>query len=368
MNKWTMTIPFESQNNQKEIWTCKDSEKQKNYEVEVTLGKPIDILSLKLSIINDFNKSVAHIKDSRTFLYQNSALQHVDVCPICKAKTETMPEVFSVYGAHYVACQDCHHYYVKARPTKEALDKFYSRDIHYQSNYADKKTTEKRVQEVAIPKVKWAIQQFERIYKRKPNSILDVGAGSGHFVQACKLMGIKADGVEISESGRDFCKEQFGFDLMDNNFLREWKKFCDYDIITFWGVIEHVPEPMRMLQTASRALSGREGLIIAEVPRWNCLSTTIQSVFSNSIVRHLDPLGHINCFTDSSLATAFKENDIDIVAAWYFGMDAYELATQIAYQLHEDKIIQSMGEYIPSLQNRLDLARLSDEMVFLGIP
>ena len=66
--------------------------------------------------------------------------------------------------------------------------------------------------------------------------------------------------------------------------------------------------------------------------------------------------------------TEFKENNIDIVAAWYFGMDAYELATQIAYQLHEDKIIQSMGEYIPSLQNRLDLARLSDEMVFAGIP
>jgi hypothetical protein len=123
-----------------------------------------------------------------------------------------------------------------------------------------------------------------------------------------------------------------------------------------------------MLNAASKILLGKEGLVITEVPRWDCLSSAVQSVFFNSIVRHLDPLGHINCFTDSSLATAFKESNFDIVAAWYFGMDAYELFTQISYLLNKNKVIKEMGEYIPEFQGRLDLARLSDEMVFVGKP
>jgi len=49
-------------------------------------------------------------------------------------------------------------------------------------------------------------------------------------------------------------------------------------------------------------------------------------------------------------------------------MDAYELVTQIAHLLNDNKVIQEMGGYIPTFQDRLDLARLSDEMVFAGIP
>ncbi len=49
-------------------------------------------------------------------------------------------------------------------------------------------------------------------------------------------------------------------------------------------------------------------------------------------------------------------------------MDAYELVTQISYLLNKNKDIQKMGEYIPVFQDRLDLARLSDEVVFAGKP
>ena len=123
-----------------------------------------------------------------------------------------------------------------------------------------------------------------------------------------------------------------------------------------------------MLNAASKMISGKRGLVITEVPRWDSFSTAIQNAFPNSIVRHLDPLGHINCFTDTSLATAYKMNNLDIVAAWYFGMDAYELVIQISYLLNENKVIKELKPYISNFQNRLDLAMLSDGMVFAGKP
>jgi 2-polyprenyl-3-methyl-5-hydroxy-6-metoxy-1,4-benzoquinol methylase len=369
LGKWSRIIPFESGNKQEEVWIYKTSNAEKRYEVEVTLGKPIDILSLKIDMIENFGSVVARIRDSRILVFKKNNLQRVDLCPICKASVKkNIKEILNVYGARYVKCKSCSHYFVEEIPTKKALEEFYSKDKEYQNTYTDKRTSETRVQQVVIPKAKWVIRQFERIYGRKPKSILDIGAGSGYFVHACRKLGITTNGIEPSETGRSFCRENFGFELLNKNFIKEWKAFTNYEIITFWGVIEHVSYPLKMLNAASKILLGKEGLVITEVPRWDCLSSAVQSVFFNSIVRHLDPLGHINCFTDSSLATAFKESNFDIVAAWYFGMDAYELFTQISYLLNKNKVIKEMGEYIPEFQGRLDLARLSDEMVFVGKP
>jgi len=79
-------------------------------------------------------------------------------------------------------------------------------------------------------------------------------------------------------------------------------------------------------------------------------------------------LGHINCFTDSSLSTAFLKSNLDIAAAWYFGMDAYELMMQISNQFKGNQILRDMGEYIPPFQSGLDLARMSDGMALVGKP
>ena len=367
MSVWTQTTPFESKKNQKEKWICKDKETEQCYDVDVTLGKPIDILSLKLSVIEDFSAKVDEVKNSRTAFFQGE-LERVKQCPICKADTTNFLEDLNIYGAKYTRCLDCSHHFIIARPTQEAIEKFYKEDETYQQTYADKKTTETRVQQVGVPKAKWTVKQFERVYGRKPKAILDVGAGSGHFVKACRDLGMKADGIELSESGRQFCKNNFGFELIKKDFVKEWRSFQDYELVTFWGVIEHVPNPMKMLSATSKLLAGKEGLVVAEVPRWNCFSTTVQSIFSNSIVRHFDPLGHINVFTDSSLATAFKSSGFDITSAWYFGMDAYELVTQISNLLKDDDVLQKIGQYIPTFQERLDLAKLSDEMVFVGKP
>ena len=127
---------------------------------------------------------------------------------------------------------------------------------------------------------------------------------------------------------------------------------------------------MSFLKAAYQTLSGRRALVIAEVPRWDCLGTAIQSAFSDSIARHLDPLGHINCFTDSSLATAFESSGFVPVSAWYFGMDAFELTMQLSYLMGEkgSLILDSLGSFIRLLQDSVDQARLCDEMVLAGKP
>jgi len=252
------------------------------------------------------------------------------------------------------------------RPTEKYLKDFYENSVEYQSTYADKRTLDVRIQQVVLPKLKYILRQYKRKYKTMPKSILDVGAGSGHFVHACRKLGIACEGIEISESGRSFCRENFNIELKNINFLEAAETF-NCDIITFWGLIEHVNSPVEMLKCA-RQMLGSEGMIVAEVPRWDSLSTAVHDVWPKSVVRHLDPMDHIQCFSDSSQATAFHLSGFDIAAAWYFGMDAYELMTQLSHAAKESKVIDTMGGKIPAFQERLDLAKLSDEVVFTGIP
>lgn len=367
MTNWKRIIPFENDRKTEEIWIYKDTETEKRFNVSVTLGKPVDILSLKENVVNDYKAVVDKIKDTRSSIYKNK-LKRIELCPICNFKTTNVHEILNVYGAMYCQCKNCSHCFVIEIPTKEILDEFYSKDTEYHKTYTSKDTIENRLRQVAFPKAQWVIDQYKKLYGRAPKSILDIGAGAGHFVYSCRKLGITADGIEVSKVARAFCKEIFGLELINSNFLKESPLFSGYELITFWGVIEHVSYPLEMLKMASKILSLKEGLIAVEVPRWNSFSTTVQNLYSDSVVRHLDPLGHINCFTDSSLATAFMISDFDVVSAWYFGMDVYELAVQISYLLDDDKIVQEIGRNIPSFQERLDLARLSDGMVFAGKP
>lgn len=333
-------------------------------DIDIRLGKPIDILSLKQRIVGDFSSQVERIKDSRTKWFDSSALEEVPWCPICGAPTRDSKFRLNVYGGLYHQCLSCSHVFVIRRPSRAALRQFYSSNEVYASTYTDGLTHETRVWQVAIPKAEWVAQQFERLYGHKPRLVLDIGAGMGHFVEACKRLGLEASGVEMSRVSRGYCKGTFGFDLEQKN----WETFSEADVITFWGVLEHASYPIELLRRAHRILSGRETLVVAEVPRWNCLSTVIQKIFPNSIVRHLDPLGHIHCFTDWSLVAAFEACRFTPTAKWYFGMDAYELVMQLTHFLGKDRVIRVLGKGIPFLQNVIDNMRFCDEIVLAGRP
>lgn len=369
MDKWLRIQPLCQESCAVETWICKIKGGEEKYAVEVTLGKPIDILALKLSAVEDFKGYVGKIRKSRIELFgKKNNLERVERCPVCSKNSKDSKRALQVYGAWYVQCRHCSHYFVIERLSKKALGIFYSRNNRYQKTYADERTTETRLKQVAIPKAEWVIRQYQRVYGCKPKRVLDVGAGSGHFVYAMRKLGIDADGIEISQSGRQFCKEHFTIDLIDGDFVKERNNFGTYDLITFWGVIEHVPYPMKMLSAAYSILSREKGLVAVEVPRWDSFGTAVQKIFPDSIARHLGPLGHINCFTDASLATAFRANGFDIVAAWYFGMDAYELVTQLSLALRSSDIIKRLEAHIPALQESIDSAKLSDEVIFAGVP
>ena len=369
--KWMRRGPIDrfGQGQDIETWELGNSEGKtlRSYSVYVDTGKQVDLFSFKSAGFKDFTASVKNIRCIRQKLF-NGRKARVLNCPICDTLTNDIDYRVTIYGAQYRQCSICGHVFVVNRPSKGAIKNFYAHNVSYHLTYVDKSVSRNRVEQIAVPKAKWIIEQFKKQYGRAPRSILDIGAGAGHFVYACRNLGLKAEGVELNDSARAFASDNFGVDLISCDITRDWKNFCGYDIVTFWGVIEHVTEPNALLKSARQILGDKNALVVCEVPHWNCMSTVIQTAFPNVVVRHLDPLGHINCFTETSLISAYEQSGFAPVAAWYYGMDNYEMVTQLLYKLKDDRVISLLAATMNQFQYIYDRGRLSDTLVFCGRP
>ncbi|OGZ95137.1 MAG: hypothetical protein A3I44_03550 [Candidatus Sungbacteria bacterium RIFCSPLOWO2_02_FULL_51_17] len=337
-----------------------------SFPVDIRCGKTTDLFGLKKDLLHGFKDRVKAYRDMcNRYLSEDSNLSAVEACPLCGKATSEATNAGTIHGMLYVRCAGCDMRYLAIRLSNAALDEFYAKDEVLSATHADPTLTKKRVEEVVMPKVKWAIEAFEKAYGRKPKKIVDVGAGGGQFVYAARLLGLEADGVEPNEPSRNYCKEAFGIDLIPDDFLDFAKKAKGYDMVTAWAVLEHIPNFMEIL-AAARTMLPSEGMMVAEVPRWHSLDTAIQTRYADAVNRHLFPLSHIQIFSDNALAEAFCRNDLLPSAAWYFGMDTYELTMQLSRLTDDEKIITGTGKDLLGFQQTLDQGMLSDTMVFAG--
>jgi SAM-dependent methyltransferase len=344
-----------------EIWSRVEGETRNEYEVKTFLGKKTDLLKLKSNIVDSLGSKQKYYRESREKIYAPENLEAVQTCPVCGTSSkETIPAV-NIYGAQYAHCLECTHVYVLERPTKSAIEGFYLNDVTYAATYTDKEAAESRLNAIAVPWREWTVHLFESIHGRKPKSILDVGSGAGHFVEACRRAGLKADGIELSDSSREFSRKIWNIELDGRDFFDAWKDYEGYDVVTFWGLLEHTPNPSGILKTAYDIVSGSDaGMVISKVPRWESLSAAIQTLSRETVIRHLDPMGHIMCFTDESAAELYHRNNFAPVSAWYYGMDVYETFMQVGTKINQFDVLTQTGDIQVELQQFIDEHRFAD--------
>ena len=366
MHQWKKETPFENIFGipTKERWTHKAPDGTAYYDVVKTYGKPFDVASLKQESFYDFNAVATRVRKSRERLYRKGETQPISTCPVCSSDTQYSTDEVSVYGAPYVRCSTCAHVYVSKRPTAAALERFYRKSTSYASTYVDANLAQRRIEQIAKPKLDWVLDCYKLLHKGcKPEYILDVGAGGGHFVKVCVDNGIDADGLELSNTSRDFALKAFGLNLLDISLDERFTPPRQPDVITLWGLIEHVPNPLDLLVSAHRIVA-RGGLVVASSPNWNSLSTAVQKACSGNVIRHLDPLGHIHVFSESSLATCFVGAGLAPRAAWTFGMDAFEALCQIGCHMQPNPLdLEQLRDSIAMTQEAIDSSGLSDSIV-----
>lgn len=368
MTQWFRRSPFGADHSSEwnEQWEYRSSATVQTFEVSVRAGKPLDVLALKGIDLNEVIEYADFLKQTAQKLYgKNSDILQLQTCPLCNASLEAAQKELSVFGVPYVRCGRCGHVGVAARPDAKVLDSIFADSELHSSTYIDRNAIETRMKQIISPKLDWCINAFQHRTGQAPVTVLDVGAGGGHFLAGASRHGLIAEGFEKSKASCAFAKEAFDLNLRQDDFL---SAHCDpVDIITFWGLLEYVARPRDFIAAAKRVLTPN-GLLIVEVPRVDSLGTLVQAMDGAVVARHMDPTTHVNGFSDASLCTALVEEGFAPVAVWYFGMDAYETCVQMALKANNAELFDTFAEFIPVIQQALDRGRQCDDIIIAAVP
>ena len=104
-------------------------------------------------------------------------------------------------------------------------------------------------------------------------TLLDIGCGTGNFLAAARDQGFEVSGTELDRNAAKFAKERLGlarvFPLTVSEFA-EANEAKQFDVVTFFEVLEHQAEPRAFLDSVRKCLKP-QGFIALSVPnrdRW----------------------------------------------------------------------------------------------------
>jgi SAM-dependent methyltransferase len=97
--------------------------------------------------------------------------------------------------------------------------------------------------------------------------LLDVGCGCGVFLDEARAAGWQVAGVEAAAKAAEIARSRFGLDVRVGTLEKLDLPRESFDAITFFDVLEHLPDPLATLQHA-RVLLRPNGVLVAQSPNF----------------------------------------------------------------------------------------------------
>jgi len=194
----------------------------------------------------------------------------INNCPICgkdqfnealKAIDHSVSkELFTI-----TECISCGFQFTNPIPSEDEIGVYYKSE-DYVSHSSTKKGV---VNKIYLLVRKYTLRKKVKLVKKTAhgNAVLDIGAGTGHFVNACKNGGFDVLGLEPDKDARKFAQDNFNIILQDISNLKNLPD-NSRDAITMWHVLEHVYHLKRDVADISRILKPN-GVLLVAVPNRN---------------------------------------------------------------------------------------------------
>lgn len=236
-------------------------------------------------------------------------------CPLCGARAKSVvcktPNVHmavfrEIFSETVVRCSDCEFIYTNPRPTLAALERYYT------ENYAlEGKPIPRSLEEFLSESNKeiWFSKDRDLnlvLETKSAGRLLDVGCASGTLLWLARQKGLSVQGVEVGRHSAEFVRNVLGIDVFSGQLEDAHFPDCAFDVVTMFHVLEHVPDPRRVVREVRRILAPG-GAFISVVPNYSSWSS---ARFGTEWI-WLQPQNHYSHFTPQSLARLFALEQLD---------------------------------------------------------
>jgi 2-polyprenyl-3-methyl-5-hydroxy-6-metoxy-1,4-benzoquinol methylase len=184
-------------------------------------------------------------------------------------------------------CKNCSLRFTQNVPDQANIGKYYQSE-----NYISHSDTSKGLINTLYHKVRkrTLIQKRNLVEKstgKKAGNILDVGAGTGAFLNTMKNANWNCTGIEPDNTARDKALELYNIHLNEAGKLYSLASES-FDVITLWHVLEHVHVLHNYVDQLKKLLS-TEGKLFIAVPNYTSGDAQIYDKFwaAYDVPRHL---------------------------------------------------------------------------------
>ena len=244
-------------------------------------------------------------------------------CPVCEKNNFTeflkgkdhflTREEFTI-----VECSDCGFRFTNPRPDEKEIVRYYD-STDYIAHDAGKQNL---IQTIYKTIRKFTIKKKYSIVRKNSNgnALMDIGCGTGEFLNYCRRMNFDTTGVEPNEKARKFASEEFGLTIFNESKLNEFSP-ATFDVITMWHVLEHVHALNERMTRINQLLKPGGTLIIA-VPD----SDSWDAVNYKDFWAAYDLPRHLYHFTQSSLNRLATKNGFSVEKIIPLKFDAFYIS------------------------------------------
>ena len=315
-----------------------------NYDSNNPICRFID-LTLKENTNNIRYKWTEFIRNNfdHFFPIQKWQPENTQQCKLCKSNNYR--SVFKKHPCDWpvLICRSCGLVQVSPEPSPDELVEIYGED--YMELYREKAgayippdRNQKPTFLILSKLFNWLesndFKEFEDSLQGK-GKMLDVGCGCGLTMRDFYLRGWDVEGIEVSKPAVDFLKSH-GMKAECTTLEQYNPSDETYDLVTMNHVIEHVPDPMKLLKQIGKCLKPG-GRLINITPNWLSLPGILTGP------EWFNDQEHVTYFSVEDLIRMTEEAGFEVIA-WKTrigiesetprqGWDKYELSS-----LFKDKI------------------------------
>ena len=250
---------------------------------------------------------------------------HYQACPICASELIGKLYVakdYTVSGESFEVwrCNRCSGGFTQNVPEASSISPYYAAE-----SYVSHTDSEKGVINFVYHKVRsFALLTKKKLVKRSVNkssgTLLDIGAGTGAFVNTMQSGGWQVTGIEPDATAAKQALLRYNIHLQPADTIYTLGSH-QFDAITMWHVLEHVHDLHGYFKRFSSLLKP-EGLLVIAVPNY----TSTDAKFYQQNWAALDTPRHLYHFSPASmelLANAYGFKLVTKKAMWF---DAFYVA------------------------------------------
>lgn len=247
-------------------------------------------------------------------------MEQISNCPVCQNNTfEKYLEVqdYTVTQERFqiVSCKSCGFKFTNPRPDQNEIGEYYKAESYISHTNTSKGFIAKIYHAVRKFTLKGKLNLISSLYPQK-GKLLDVGCGTGMFLNEARENGWKVNGIEPDSGARQIA-EKVNKVTIRTEILTSFQSE-QFNIITMWHVLEHV----HLLNETVDWLKGRlseNGYLIVAVPNHESKDADIykQQWAAYDVPRHLYH------FSQKSMRQLFEQRGFRLVKTLPMKFDSF---------------------------------------------